>query len=100
MTLEEIERALGPDTVRAVEDAVRAAFVQAHCAGDGVAEEAVEELLVAMLAAVISGPADASLARERAEHCSRRLTSIVDVANDPRPDATDNVVELRRTKGR
>lgn len=94
MTFDEIERILGQETVRAVQDAVRAAFVQAHRAGDGEAEQAVEELLVAMLAAVISGPADRELARERAAHCGQLLTSIIEV-EDKGPRA-DNVVELKR----
>ena len=65
MTLDEVERVLGEDVVQRVQNSVREAFVVARSGGSSSAQVALEELLIAMLAAVIEPTKDA----DRATRC-------------------------------
>lgn len=76
MLSDEIEAVLGQAAVDAVEQAIEQAFVAGR--GRAAGKEAVHELLLGMLAAVIITPADG--ATDRARLCAGRLVDLVDVA--------------------
>lgn len=82
MTLTEVEFIFGRDAVTAMELAVATALDSAERRGQrNIAQEALQELLVALLAAsVISTPGSAS---SRARLCAVRLAEIVNEAQNP-----------------
>ena len=78
MTLDDVARLLGKDSVEGVEDAVRAAIEAGEHLDHATASRAVRELLLTMLSAVIITPLDG--ADKRVEHDVRRLEAIVEAA--------------------
>lgn len=76
MKLDDLDRILGWEAVAGVEAAVEAAFVAANRAGDrGKGQEALLELLVAMLSTAVITPPDG--AEQRVAQCTARLKEIV-----------------------
>ncbi|MBS0243583.1 MAG: hypothetical protein JSS20_15510 [Proteobacteria bacterium] len=77
MTYDEIESVLGKAVVNCIEEAVGATTTTPII---GKPQEALEELLVALLATSIVSSSTTQSARERAAECGRCLSEIVNEA--------------------